>query len=83
MSNSTHMNVTVDFSNWGKSKYDLRIPKKQTVKQLLLNLQETLDISIPDDALFAINVLTKQIIIADEDELENYPITDGDILIVL
>lgn len=83
MATETHINVTVDFSKWGGGKYDLRIPKHQTVKQLLLNLHETLDIPIPNQALFAIKVTTKQFLIADEDSLKDYPITDGDMLTVL
>ncbi|HLR71160.1 MAG TPA: hypothetical protein VK085_06980, partial [Pseudogracilibacillus sp.] len=46
MAKETHINVTVDFIRWNGHTYDLRIPKHQTVKHLLLNLQETLDINM-------------------------------------
>jgi len=80
---TSHINVTIDFSNWNDEQYDLRIPTQQTVKQLLMNLHETLDIPIPNRALFAFKVTTKQLLIADEDSLQDYPVTDGDILTVL
>lgn len=83
MAKKTHINVTIDFSNWEYEAYDLRIPKHQTVKQLLLNLQETLEIYMPNHSQFAIKVLTKQLVISDDDSLTDYPVTDGDILVVL
>lgn len=42
------MNVTVDFTNWGASKYDLRIPVHQPIKALIINLAETLKIDYKD-----------------------------------
>ncbi len=83
MAKRTHINITVDFSNWNSGKYDLRIPIQLTVKQLLLNLMETLDIPMLDQSLFAIKVQTKQLLLADDDYLHHFPVTDGDVLIVL
>lgn len=83
MANETHINVTLDFTNWREGTYDLRIPRHQTVKQLLLNLQETLSIQLPGLSRFAIKVPTKQLVLADDDSLLDYPVADGDILIVL
>ena len=54
-----------------------------TVKQLLLDLVKTLDLNMPEQALFAIKVTTKQLLIADDDYVIDYPITDGDYLVVL
>ncbi|HEL6628233.1 TPA: hypothetical protein UPF69_002110, partial [Listeria monocytogenes] len=48
MAKNTHMNVTVDFTNWGASKYDLRIPVHQPIKALIINLAETLKIDYKD-----------------------------------
>ncbi|WP_035346297.1 EsaB/YukD family protein [Halalkalibacter hemicellulosilyticus] len=83
MAKSTHINVTVDFQNWGGGVYDLRIPVQLTVKQLLLSVSETLRIERTDSSLCAIKVLTKKLFITDDDMLSQYPITDGDILQVL
>ncbi|MRX72688.1 hypothetical protein GJU40_11065 [Bacillus lacus] len=83
MTKSSHINVTVDFQNWGGSVYDLRIPVQLTVKQLLLSVSETLHIKRPDSSLCAIKIVTKKLLITDHDILHDYPITDGDILQVL
>lgn len=79
----SHVNVTFDFSNWGGGVYDLRIPRYQTVKQLLINLEQTIPIPVPEKQTFIIKVLTKNIVLAADDELSNYPVTNGDILAVL
>ncbi len=81
--NRTHINGSIDFTNWGGAVYDLRIPVQLTVKQLLLDLVKTLDLNMPKQALFAIKVTTKQLLIADDDYVIDYPITDGDYLVVL
>lgn len=83
MSTGTHINVTIDFSNWGDGPYDLRIPVHQPVKPLLLNLAETLNIDITNKAFFALKVPTKDLLLSDDDSMLDYPVTDGDILIVL
>lgn len=82
MKKNTHINVTIDFKNWNDEMYDLRIPTQQTVKQLLLSLEETLSIPMPVKNLFTIKVLTKNILLVDEDYLMDYPITNGDFIIV-
>ncbi|MBO1002409.1 EsaB/YukD family protein [Pseudogracilibacillus auburnensis] len=83
MAKNVHINVTVDFTNWNDGMYDLRIPIQLTVKQLLLNLQETLEITMPESSLFATKIETKQLLLADDDSLIDYPVTDGDIIVVL
>lgn len=83
MKSQTHINVTVDFSNWNAEKYDLRLPKYQTVKQLLINIQETLEITMPKQPLFAIRVSTKHLVIAGDDYIADYPVVDGDVLTIL
>lgn len=83
MSKGTHINVTIDFSNWGADQYDLRIPVHQPIKPLLINLIETLKIDVANQALFALKVPTKNLLLSDDDSLLDYPVTDGDILIVL
>lgn len=83
MANETHINVTVDFSEWNKGKYDLRIPAHQPVKQLLANLVETLNLDLPKASLFAMKIPAKKILLADDDRLIDYPVTNGDILLVL
>ncbi len=79
----THVNVTLDFHNWGDSEYDLRIPVHQPIKQLLANLAETLHLNIPHGFSWVIKVPTKQLLLADDDKLADYDVTDGDILVVL
>ncbi|MDE5415222.1 EsaB/YukD family protein [Alkalihalobacterium chitinilyticum] len=83
MAKSSHINVTIDFQNWGGGVYDLRIPVQLTVKQLLLSVSETLHLEQSGSSLCAIKVLTKKLLITDDDSLNDHPITDGDILQVL
>lgn len=83
MKPNTHINITIDFQNWDDGMYDLRIPIHQTIKQLLLNLQETLKVVMPNEHLFIVKITTKQLLLADEDLLSDYPVADGDILVVL
>jgi len=83
MSRETHVNVTVDFSKWSKGRYDVRIPAHQPIKQLLGNLIETLNLDITKVPLFAIKVPDKELLLTDDDRLVDYPVTNGDILLVL
>ncbi|CDQ40396.1 MULTISPECIES: EsaB/YukD family protein [Virgibacillus] len=85
MAQNTHINVTFDFSKRfeeGK-RYDLRIPIQLSVKQLLINVIATLGLADDGDSRFAIKVITKHLLIADDDYLIDYPVTDGDIFVVL
>lgn len=79
----THINVSIDFTNWDGAIYDLRVPIQLTVKQLLLNLEKTLGLHMPERALFAMKVTTKHLLIADDDYLTDFPVTDGDFIVVL
>ena len=79
----THINVTVDFTKKKFGRYDLRIPVHQPVKQLLANLTETLHLHIEEEFLYTIKVPAKSLLLSDDDRLADYPITDGDILVVL
>lgn len=84
MHKNSHINVTIDFRKAGIGEvYDLRIPVHVTVKQLLLNIMETLKLDAPDRSLAAIKVQNKQLLIADDDLLMDYPVTDGDVFTVL
>ncbi|WP_088052165.1 EsaB/YukD family protein [Virgibacillus dakarensis] len=84
MLHDTHIDVTIDFSNRGDAGlYDLRIPVQLSVKQLLLNVMETLKLDLADGSRCAIKVITKDLLLADDDILADYPVTDGDILTVL
>lgn len=83
MATGTHINVTIDFSNWGDVSYDLRIPVHQQVKPLLLNLAETLNLDFTNKAYFALKIPTKDLLLSDDDSMLDYSVTDGDILIVL
>ncbi|MEK4801147.1 MULTISPECIES: EsaB/YukD family protein [Oceanobacillus] len=84
MAGNTHINVTMDFSRKGYgAAYDLRIPVQISVKQLLLNVMETLQLDVQDGSRVAIKVMTKNLLIADDDLLMDYPVADGDILTVL
>lgn len=83
MAKASHINVTIDFGNWGGSEYDLRIPVHQPIKQLLMNLAETLNLDVEKSSLFTIKIPTKNLLLSDDDRLSDYQVTDGDILIVL
>lgn len=85
MAQVTHINVTIDFRPRvdGEKMYDLRIPIQVTVKQLLQNVMDTLNIEYDTSTRCSIKVITKNLLITDDDSLIDYPITDGDILVVL
>ena len=83
MPSGTHINVTVDFSRHGYSRYDLRIPVPQPVKPLLVNLVQTLNLNIDMASLFAVKVPAKELLLTDDDCLADYAVTSGDILLVL
>jgi len=83
MPRETHVNVTVDFSKWSKGRYDVRIPAHQPIKQLLVNLIETLNLEITKVSLFVIKVPDKELLLTDDDRLVDYPVTNGDIILVL
>lgn len=85
MAQITHINVTVDFSkriNNGK-QYDLRIPVQLNVKQLLQYLMDTLNLDNGVNSRSVIKVLTKNLLIADDDNLTDFPVTDGDVLLII
>lgn len=85
MAQVTHINVTVDFSKKipnGK-QYDLRIPVQLSVKQLIPYLMETLNLEYHLDSNHVIKIPTKNLLLADEDYLNEYPVTDGDLLLIL
>lgn len=79
----SHINITIDFTSWNKGSYDLRIPIHLTVKQLLIHLSETLEIPFPEKSLFTIKIATKSLLLADDDYISDYAVTDGDMFIVL
>ncbi|MFB5198011.1 EsaB/YukD family protein [Neobacillus sp. KR4-4] len=83
MSSQTHVNVTVDFSRWGQGQYDVRIPAHQPMKQLLVNLAESLKLDLARAPLFAVKLSNKELLLADDDRLIDYPVTNGDLLLVL
>ncbi|RDW16463.1 hypothetical protein CWR48_16395 [Oceanobacillus arenosus] len=85
MAQVTHINVTMDFRKRvdDGQMYDLRIPIQVTVKQLLQNVMDTLNIEYDASARCSIKVITKDLLITDDDSLIDYPVTDGDILVVL
>lgn len=83
MGKQGHINVTFDFNNWDDTAYDLRIPVHQPLKQLLMNVSNTLKIDLKNNGKFAVKVTTKNLLLADDDLLMNFPITDGDVLVVL
>lgn len=79
-----HIDVTVDFTRHANGgKYDLRIPTQITVKDLLLEIVEILKLNELNESRCAIKVITKKILLADDDILANYPVTNGDVLTVL
>lgn len=81
---NSHVDVTIDFTAYGAGgSYDLRIPVQVSVKQLLLDVAEILKMGTFDGSHSAIKVITKSLVLADDDMLLDYPVTDGDILTVL
>lgn len=83
MAVQTHINVTIDFTKWDGGTYDLRIPNHQSIKYLLKNLVETLNIGNYDQSRCVIKVINKSIVLTDNDRLIDYKVTDGDVLQVL
>jgi len=83
MGSKTHINVTIDFSNWGYHTYDLRIPIQLSVKMLLRHLIETLKIERKEGSLCALKITTKNLLLTDGDSLIDYPVSNGDIFVVL
>ncbi|MFA8437451.1 EsaB/YukD family protein [Pueribacillus sp. YX66] len=83
MSSKTHVNVTLDFQHLGESEYDLRIPIHQPIKQLLINIIQTLQLNVSQSSPWVIKVPTKHLLLADDDKLIDYKVTDGDRLIVI
>lgn len=81
---NSHVDVTIDFSDSGiGGAYDLRIPVQLSVKQLLLDVTGTLKIGNLNTSRSAVKVITKGLILADDDMLMDFPVTDGDVLTVL
>ncbi|MGP4040971.1 EsaB/YukD family protein [Gracilibacillus sp. D59] len=81
---NSHIDVTIDFSESGMgSSYDLRIPVQISVKQLLLDLMDTLKIDQLNESKSVFKVKTKGLVLADDDMLIDYPVTSGDIITVL
>ncbi|WP_042221344.1 EsaB/YukD family protein [Oceanobacillus manasiensis] len=81
---NSHIDVTIDFSECGiGSSYDLRIPVQITVKQLLWDLMQTLKMGQLGISKSALKVKTKELLLADDDMLIDYPVTSGDIITVL
>lgn len=85
MAQMTHINVTVDFSKriQNGQQIDLRIPVQLTVKQLIPYIMETLNLDYSTNSKSVIKVTTKNLLLADEDHLTDFPVTDGDILQIL
>ncbi|EUJ33944.1 YukD family protein [Listeria floridensis FSL S10-1187] len=83
MAKKTHINVTVDFTRWGQPTYDLRIPLHQTVRALILNLANTLNLERPNGSTCAIKAVNKGILLSDDDKLTDHHIADGDVLQIL
>ncbi len=85
MAQMTHINVTVDFSKriQNGQQIDLRIPIQLTVKQLIPYIMETLNLDYSTNSKSVIKVTTKNLLLADEDHLTDFPVTDGDILQIL
>ncbi|MFP7479333.1 EsaB/YukD family protein [Terribacillus saccharophilus] len=84
MANTNHINVTMDFQSLSRegSVYDLRIPTQLTVKQLLHHVMDTLHIE-SSGIHSTIKIVNKHLVLADDDYLRDYPVTDGDVLVVL
>ncbi len=81
---NSHIDVTVDFRKYGLHQtYDLRIPVQVTIKQLLRELMDILKLDRSKVSSTAIKVKTKGFVLADDDMLMDYPVTNGDILTVL
>ncbi|SHM55065.1 EsaB/YukD family protein [Gracilibacillus kekensis] len=81
---NSHIDVTIDFREYGLHQtYDLRIPVQITIKQLLRELMDILNVERSKRSSSAIKVKTKGLVLADDDLLMNYPVTNGDVLTVL
>lgn len=84
MKKNSHINVTIHFENENTgNNYDLRIPVHISVKQLLIDLVTTLHIPDPERYQSVMKVKTKGLVLADDDMLADFPVSNGDILTVL
>jgi uncharacterized ubiquitin-like protein YukD len=83
MPTQTHVNVTVDFKKWGQGQYDVRIPVHQPIKLLLADLAESLHLESTQASHFAVKLPHKELLLTDDDRLIDYPVTNGDLLLVL
>lgn len=82
MNRSQHINVTIRFEHIPDEEWDLRIPTLQTAQQLIQNVVTTLKLSNTGVTDAIIEVETKDLVLADDDYLIDYPIVDGDYLVI-
>lgn len=73
------VNVTVDFSIFGKGKEDLRIPKLQPSKELVLNLVEAMGYSkyLSKDYFYVLKDVRTGLVLKDYETIDDKKIGDG------
>ncbi|MCK1205663.1 EsaB/YukD family protein [Streptococcus uberis] len=75
---NTHINITLIM---GEEARDLRIPVKITVKQLITELDGIFGRPL-DRNKYQLKVVNKGILLAENDVLARYPITNGDCIMI-
>lgn len=78
MMKNTHINITLDME--GQSR-DLRLPVKITVKQLITELDHIFNVR-KNRQKYQLKVTNKGILLGENDLLSQYPITNGDRIMI-
>ena len=73
---STHINITLDLED---NLIDLRVPINQSVKSLMIEIYDIYDL-VKDRENYHIKVMNKDIVILENEMLNNYPLSNGDLI---
>jgi len=76
---SAHVNVTLNYYNEDVS-YDLRVPVALTTKQFIHTVSSALNHPVINQEIYRIRVVNKNLLLFDTQRLQDYPISDGDIV---
>ncbi|MGX7418853.1 EsaB/YukD family protein [Carnobacterium gallinarum] len=82
MEQKYHINVTVNYQQQPDKQMDLRVSTHQTVKNFIIELDQTLHIQREDMQLYQLKVVNKGILLSDNQKIHRYPVTTGDHIII-
>ncbi|MGL5041577.1 MAG: EsaB/YukD family protein [Culicoidibacterales bacterium] len=80
---TTHIDVTLDFTNLGSTTaIDLRIPTQQPVGELIVNLCQTLKVEnlLKDKSTYSLRIINKNKIVSGNTILADTNASNGDLL---